>query len=79
MLREYLLGLSLIEYTIIHSAPLQEMCGARKVPVLSLRREVKQALFFISKTQSGPVDKVLTTDVFYVIIGKTDKGWGLCS
>ena len=50
MLREYLLGLSLIEYTIIHSAPLQEMCGARKVPVLSLSREVKQALFFISKT-----------------------------
>ena len=52
MLREYLLGLSLIEYTITHSAPLQEMCGARKVPVLSLSREVKQALFFISKTQS---------------------------
>ena len=52
MLREYLLGLSLIEYTIIHSAPLQEMCGARKVPVLSISREVKQALFFISKTQS---------------------------
>lgn len=52
MLREYLLGLSLIEYTIIHSGPLQEMCGARKVPVLSLSREVKQALFFISKTQS---------------------------
>ena len=47
MLREYLLGLSLIEYTIIHSAPLQEMCGARKVPVLSLSREVKQAPFFI--------------------------------
>ena len=30
MLREYLLGLSLIEYTIIHSAPLQELCGQEK-------------------------------------------------
>lgn len=63
MLREYLPGLSLIEYTIIHSAPLQEMCGARKVPVLSLSREVKQALFFISKTQSGAVDKVSSENV----------------
>lgn len=43
MLREYLLALSLIEYTIIHSAPLQEMCGARKVPVLSLSREARAA------------------------------------
>ena len=33
----------------------------------------------MKKAHDGPVDKVLTTDVFYVIIGKTDKGWGLCS